>query len=240
MKYKFLLLISLFVAVLPQNSSKKADSIEQIIQNNCLVQVTTQVEKIKAQILEKVGLNPKSFSEHKNKVWSNFKKEHQKKIDFYKKKFQAKKWKHNNVLLKEIQKQYPQIKFYIGKKIFEKIKTPAITVDYAIFIDEKYIDNLGSILHEIGHVIYEDCMITSILKCLTVEHKLNKELYGQIRELMRNFSREFEKRADFFAASFGQLYAQNLIDMFKKMPNADSKNHPPIASRIKYLENFKY
>ncbi len=202
-----------------------------------LNQAEKDLEKSKAGILKELNSNENDL---KNFIKKN--------CNFYQDYFnqQIAKYKVSNKCLKlvnmadeicvELQKN-PKIEILAIDNLFGKCGSPGITIGQTIFVDSKFVDNPGIIMHEICHAINDDQITICALDALIDQHNKNtkKSKFSKLANLRSKFYQRLEKRADLWSAAHGKDCAKQLADFFKSLGCASTECHPDLAERIAYL-----
>jgi hypothetical protein len=131
----------------------------------------------------------------------------------------------------------PTIEIFTIDNLFSKYCSPGITIGQTIFVDSKFVDKAGIIMHEICHAINDDQSTISALDAFIAQHnKNNKNLkFNRLANLRSKFYQMVEKRADLWSAAHGKDFAKQLCDFFKSLECATTDCHPELAERICYL-----
>ncbi len=220
--------------IFPNISSKAAINVDF---KSRLNQAEKDLEKSKAGILKEVEVSEKDFN--------NFIK---KNSNFYQDCFKQKiiKYKNSNKCLKlvnmadeicvELQKN-PKIEILAIDNLFGKCSSPGITIGQTIFVDSKFVDNPGIIMHEICHAINDDQITICALDALIDQHNKNTKnsKFNRLANLRSKFYQRLEKKADLWSAAHGKDCAKQLADFFKSLGCASTECHPDLAERIAYL-----
>jgi hypothetical protein len=136
----------------------------------------------------------------------------------------------------ELQKN-PTIEIFAIDNLFGKYGSPGITIGQTIFLDSKFVDKPGIIMHEICHAINEDQIMISALDAFIDQHNKNtrNSKLNKLADFKTKFYHKMEKRADLWSASHGKDFAKQLSDFFKSLKCASTECHPALAERIGYL-----
>ncbi len=218
----------------PNISSKAAINVDF---KSRLSQAEKDLEKSKAGILKELNSNENDL---KNFIKKN--------CNFYQDYFnqQIANYKSSNECLKlvnmadeicvELQKN-PKIEILAIDNLFGKCGSPGITIGQTIFVDSKFVDNPGIIMHEICHAINDDQITICVLDAFIDKHNKNtkKSKFSKLANLRSKFYQRLEKRADLWSAAHGKDCAKQLADFFKSLGCASTECHPDLAERIAYL-----
>lgn len=224
--------ILLLAAIFTQNYS------ECIVKPNQKFQeITAQVESAKKAICKKLEMSEKDFRKFYDLNIKKFNSCFQEKSEQYIKQLNLKRYYPQNKILKKILENHPNIKLYKGKNICCKLCSPAYNLNNIVIIDDKYLDRISIILHELSHAIHHDCIYASMFESILNYKNFNNR--KSIEDSINKYQILFEKRADYFAANHGKIYSTELAEYFKTLlPGVNCNNHPPLEERISYLNNF--
>lgn len=160
-------------------------------------------------------------------------------IEKYKKENKCRKFATGSKLINEVIQKNPDIEILVVENFFAKCGSPAITVGHTIFVDNKFADKPGLILHEICHALNDDqiyiCALDSFVEHYNKTNKHKKNNHNLISNLKCKFCQKIEKRADLWSASHGKDYAMQLANFFKSLSCASTEAHPSLDERIAYL-----
>ena len=195
------------------------------------------LQNSKAGILKEVDANEKEFNDFIKKN-----------CNFYKDCFsqQIIKYKTENKFCKFVAvseeicaqlKTNPTIELYTIDNLFGKYGSPGITIGQTIFLDSKFVDKTGIIMHEICHAINDDQITICVLDAFIEHHNKNTKnsKLNRLANLRSKFYQRVEKRADLWSAAHGKDCAKQLADFFKSLGCASNECHPDLAERICYL-----
>jgi hypothetical protein len=131
----------------------------------------------------------------------------------------------------------PTIEIFAIDNLFGKYCSPGITIGQTIFVDSKFVDKAGIIMHEICHAINDDQITISALDAFIAQHNKNNKnsKFNRLANLRSKFYQRIEKRADLWSAANGKDCAKQLCDFFKSLECATTDCHPELAERICYL-----
>lgn len=136
----------------------------------------------------------------------------------------------------ELQKN-PKIEILAIDNLFGKCGSPGITIGQTIFVDSKFVDNPGIIMHEICHAINDDQITICALDALIDQYNKNTKnsKSNRLANLRSKLYQRLEKRADLWSAAHGKDCGQQLADFFKSLGCASTECHPDLEERIAYL-----
>ena len=131
----------------------------------------------------------------------------------------------------------PTIELFSIDNLFGKYGSPGITIGQTIFLDSKFVDKPGIIMHEICHAINDDQITICVLDAFIEHHNKNTKSskLNRLANLRSKFYQRLEKRADLWSAANGKDCAKQLAAFFKSLKCASNECHPDLAERIGYL-----
>lgn len=231
---KFLLLLNLVFLAYPINrllSTEETATVQQEI-DNC----TTEIEILKNQIGEILGLTPNQLVE----LYENSKVLLEINInqigEDIKIATNAQSYKINTPILKN----FGNIEFYVCNNLESLGIVGAAACGSIIFIDKNYINNMGVILHELGHTVYCDSSTKFFMhKLIDSNTSIEEDKKNKALELANQIQILKEKRADFFAKMHGYKYSHQISSFLKATENkcCGSFDHPETKERLEYLSN---
>jgi hypothetical protein len=247
MKKMFISLLLLTVLVLtnPSGSLHKTSDIPSSCPKNLITidfksrlnLAEKDLQNSRAGILKEVDVSEQDFHDFIKKNFNFYKDCFAQQITKYKteNKF-CKLAKFSEEISAELQ-QNPKIEIFTIDNLFGKYGSPGITIGQTIFIDSKFVDNVGIIMHEICHAINGDQITICVLDSFIEQHNKNTKnsKFNRLANLRSKFYQRVEKRADLWSAAHGKDCAQQLADFFKSLGCASNKCHPDLAERIGYL-----
>ncbi len=202
-----------------------------------LNQAEKELQNSKAVILKEVGITEKDFNDF-IKATSNFYNKYfsQEIAKFKKENRFCKLTNFSKEISAELQKN-PEIEIFVVDNLESKYGSHGISMGQAIFVDSKFVDNQGIIMHEICHSINHDLITLNAINTFIKMH--NKITYNfkseRFEDLKKEFKHNTEKKADLWSAAHCKDCAKQLVDLFKSPGCRSTECHPDDAARIAYL-----
>lgn len=195
------------------------------------------LQNSKAGILKEVDANEKDFNDFIKKNCNFYKDYFRQQINKYKTENKCCKFIAVSEEICAQLKTNPNIELFIIDNLFGKYGSPGITIGQTIFLDSKFVDKPGIIMHEICHAINDDQVTICVLDAFIEQHNKNTKnsKLNRLANLRSKFYQRLEKRADLWSAAHGKGCAKQLADFFKSLGCASTECHPELAERIAYL-----
>ena len=231
---KLLLLLNLIFLAYPINrplSTKEVAAIQQDI-DEC----TKEIEAIKYQIAKILGFSSEQLTELYKNSKESLELEINQGSEYIKSLTNAKPYKINDSILEN----FPNVEFYICSNLRKTGFIGAVASSSKIFIDKEYINNMGIILHELGHIVNCDGINGHFITTLIEKNEcIDENQEEKVLKLAHKRILLMEKRADLFVKIHGHKYSDQMSSFLKSMAHISSGRHPDIKERLKYLSYNK-